>query len=141
LVATIDQGLGYFLQRVSVEPELASGRFVGFRITELRPSEWWRGVDLRIGDIVTHVNGMPIERETEAFAAFDTLRTAEALRVSYIRAGEQRQLIYKIVVRGGVRKTDPNEPAGSQPSAPAPATGASSSPNGLLPPAARAFSG
>jgi S1-C subfamily serine protease len=95
----LDAGLGRFLQRVEVEPELESGSFVGFRIVELRPLDWWQGVDLAVGDVVTQVNGMPVEQPTEAHAAFESLRSASHVKVSYTRAGEARELAYSIVDR------------------------------------------
>jgi S1-C subfamily serine protease len=95
--ATVDKGLGYFLQRVEVEPSLDNGRFKGFRIVTLRPPEWWRGIDLGPGDVVVSVNGMPIERETEAYDAFVALKKAKELRVKYLRAGRERELVYRIV--------------------------------------------
>lgn len=98
---TVEQGLGYFLQRVSVDPELVNGRFRGFRITDLRPVEWWQGVDLKPGDVVTQVNGMSIERDIDAYQAFQSLRAAPSLRVSFERAGAKRELVYSIVERDG----------------------------------------
>lgn len=95
----LDAGLGVFLQRVSVEPQVRGGRFYGWRIVELRPADWWEGVDLEPGDVVTQVNGMEIERETEAFAAFESVRTTDKLRVSYRRGGEDRSLVYRIIDR------------------------------------------
>jgi type II secretory pathway component PulC len=97
--ATVDQGLGYFLQRVDVEPAVEEGQFQGFRIVGLSPPEWWTSVDLKPGDVVTAVNGMPIERDDQAFAAFESLKTANDLKVSYRRGGQPRDLIYKIVDR------------------------------------------
>jgi hypothetical protein len=110
---TVDEGLGYFLQRVSVEPELIAGKFQGFRIVDLRPAEFWRGVDLRPGDVVTRVNGMPIERDIDAYEAFQSLRAASALRVSILRGGERRELVYAIVERdkGGKAKAPAASPA------------------------------
>jgi hypothetical protein len=96
---TVDEGLGYFLQRLSVEPEIVGGKFQGFRITELRPADYWQGVDLRPGDVVTQVNGLPIERDIDAYEAFQSLRAASALRVSLLRGGEKRELVYSIVQR------------------------------------------
>ena len=75
-------------------------RFQGFRIVALRPPEFWKGVDLRPGDIVTSVNGMSIERDTQAFEAFEQLRDAPELRVSLTREGKKRELRYRIVARG-----------------------------------------
>ncbi len=93
----IDAGLGYFLQHVAVEPDVVSGKFRGFRIVQMTPDSYWQGVELFPGDVVTSVNGMPIGRETEAYAAFQALRQAKELRVAYIREGEARELVLPIV--------------------------------------------
>ncbi len=97
VVETVDAGLGRFLQRVDVEPALLGGRFEGFRIVALRPADFWAGVDLAPGDIVTQVNGMPIERETQAYDAFVSLKTAKTLSVRFIRDGRPRELTLPIV--------------------------------------------
>ena len=112
----VDEGLGYFLQRVSVDADLEGGKFRGFRIVELRPADYWRGVDLKPGDVVTLVNGMPIERDIDAYQAFQALRAASSLRVTFFRAGVQRELVYSIVDRDG-------KPAGAPAKAPAGAPG------------------
>jgi type II secretory pathway component PulC len=97
VVEAVNSGLGVFLQHVDVEAEVDKGKFRGFRIVELRPVHYWAGVDLKPGDVVLSVNDMPIERETEAYRAFESLREAAELKVSYERAGERRELRYKIV--------------------------------------------
>ncbi|MEZ4226893.1 MAG: PDZ domain-containing protein [Polyangiaceae bacterium] len=97
VVTTVDRGLGQFLQHVEVEPSLQSGRFVGFRITALQPAEYWTGVDLGIGDVVTRVNGHSIERDSDAYAAFQSLKTASELRVTFLRGGQERELVIPIV--------------------------------------------
>lgn len=94
---TVDAGLGWFLQLVEVEPSLDNGRFKGFRIVDLRPSSYWRGVDLRPGDVVVSVNGKSIERDKEAFDVFKSLKKEGELRVKYLRAGRERELVYRIV--------------------------------------------
>ncbi len=93
----VEGGLGLFLGKVEVEPSVERGVFRGFRIVELRPSEYWQGVDLRPGDVVTQVNGMPIERETQAWNAFQALKQAPRLEVKYLRGGIERELRYEIV--------------------------------------------
>lgn len=93
----LDQGFPHFLKRVEVEPSLDNGKFKGWAIVALNPPEFWQGVDLKPGDVVVSVNGLPLERETQAFEAFESLRSAEKLEVSYLRAGEPRKLAYKIV--------------------------------------------
>jgi len=97
--AIIAQGLGTFLQRVEVDdrPVVVGGKFHGFRIAALRDAAFWSGVDLRPGDVVTSVNGFPIERPEQAQTAFDSLGVASELRVAYERDGQPRELAYAIV--------------------------------------------
>ena len=94
--AVLDGGLGRFLQQVSVDPYLEAGAFVGWEIMDLRPAEDWADVDLRPGDIVTAINGQPIERDSQALAAFESLREAKELRVAYVRDGRGRELVFAI---------------------------------------------
>jgi len=95
--ALIDRGFPDFLQRVDVEPRLVDGQFRGWSIVNLSPSDFWAGVDLRPGDVVTAVNDLPIERETEAFDAFESLKQSDALRVRFQRAGQSHVLEYRII--------------------------------------------
>ena len=94
----LDGGLGRFLQGVVTEPELADGRFVGFRLVSLYPDdERMRAVDLVPGDVITSVNGQSIERPEQALRVWSSLRVASELLVDYRREGEERQLRFAIV--------------------------------------------
>jgi type II secretory pathway component PulC len=97
--AAVAQGLGAFLQHVELDdkPVFVGGRFRGFRIAALRDAVFWKGVDLKPGDVVTRINGMPIERPEQAQRAFESLEDSTELRVSYERSGEPRELSYPIV--------------------------------------------
>lgn len=96
VVAFVNAGFWNFLQQVEVEPSLDDGRFRGWLIVSLRPPAFWQGVDLAPGDVVTSVNDLPIERETQAFDAFQSLKTAPALHVAYVRSGAVRRISYQI---------------------------------------------
>jgi type II secretory pathway component PulC len=100
VLATLSQGLGAFLSQVDTEPVLVSGRFHGWRIVRLAESDpqkpFWKGVDLGPGDIVTSVNGRPIERPEQALTAFQSLAMDPQLRVAYERNGKRRELVYLI---------------------------------------------
>jgi type II secretory pathway component PulC len=95
----VSQGLGAFLQHVDVgdQPVLVAGKFHGFRIAALRDGTFWQGVDLKPGDVVTGVNGFPIEHPEQAQTAFDSLEVSSELRVAYERDGQPRELVYAIV--------------------------------------------
>src|SRR5258708_18479647 len=94
----VSQGLGAFLQRVEVDdqPVRAGGRFRGFRIAQLRGDGFWSGVDLKPGDVVTAINGFPIERPEQALTAFQSLDVASELRVAYERDGQPHELAFGI---------------------------------------------
>lgn len=97
--AVVSAGLGMFLRRIDLDdqPVFVGGKFHGFRIAALRDPQFWRGVDLKPGDVVTSVNGFPIERPDQAETAFESLEVASELRVTVERDGQPRELVYPIV--------------------------------------------
>lgn len=95
---TVDEGLGTFLQRFSTEPALTpEGKFQGFRIVGVQDRDFFKGLGIGIGDVVTAINGQPIERPTEAYAAFVALKTAKLLEIDYLRGGRPMRLSLPIV--------------------------------------------
>jgi len=91
-------GPGAFLQKVTLDdnPVFTAGKFHGFRIAALQ-ADSFRDIDLKPGDVVTRIEGMPIEHPEEAVEAFYTLQVASELRVDYERDGVPRTLRYRIV--------------------------------------------
>ncbi|MEO7095750.1 MAG: PDZ domain-containing protein, partial [Polyangiales bacterium] len=96
---TLKGGLGRFLAYVDIEAALDGKRkFIGWRVMELRgPKGTWDGVDLHLGDVVTSVNGFPIERDDQAMAAFRSLEVASEIRVSILRDGKPTELRLAII--------------------------------------------
>ena len=83
---------------LDTHPVFLAGKFHGFRVAELRGGpEGWSGIDLKPGDVVTSVNGFPIEHPEQALEAFQSLRVASELRVDLEREGEPRSLRWAIV--------------------------------------------
>ncbi|MBX3225137.1 MAG: serine protease [Labilithrix sp.] len=93
---TIAQGLGVFLQNVSVEdwPVMHDGKFYGFKIRTIN-ADW--GIDLKPGDVVTRINGIVPEHPEEADAALRALEKATALKVDFERDGKAKTLELPIV--------------------------------------------
>lgn len=91
------RGPGAFLSKVSLEPNVVEGRFVGFRVTELHDAALFDAVDLQPGDTILSVNGQTIERPEQAFEVWSALRVASELTVDVLRDGQPRQLRYPIV--------------------------------------------
>jgi S1-C subfamily serine protease len=98
LVPVLEGGLGRYLQNVETEPVFHQGAFVGFRIVSFFPGDLdYASLDLRPGDIVTHVNGRSIERPEQAVAVWEALHTASDLVVLYRRGHEELALRFRIV--------------------------------------------
>jgi S1-C subfamily serine protease len=111
----VDAGLGRFLAHVAIEPSLSAGKFKGWNIVQLSPPDLWSQIDLRPGDVVTRVNGMSVEREMEAFDAFQAVRQAPVLEVTYLRQKQPRTLRFTIV--GAPSPALPKAPSAPAPSA------------------------
>lgn len=95
----VNAGFPSFLELLDVEASVKDGKFVGWTLVYLQPGGFWDGVDLLPGDVVTSVNGLPIERDTQAFDCFQSLKTAPKLVVRYLRRGQLREVGFSIVPR------------------------------------------
>ena len=98
LLLVLEQGVGRFLQKVSIEPHLERGRFVGWRILELFPDEpeWTRGV-LQPGDTLLRINGQSVERPEQFKNVWDSLATESQLVLQVLRAGKSSEVRHRIV--------------------------------------------
>jgi hypothetical protein len=97
------KGPPWILRRVAVEEVLRDGKFIGWRVVAM-PAEW-RGIDLKPGDVVTHINGMTLEKPDDLYTAWSSLVVASDLKVAYERDGAGRELVFHI--DGGPSKQSP----------------------------------
>ena len=92
LVREINAGLPRWLQGVEGDRMLANHKFQGWLVKSLHPGDpCYQDVDLRSGDVVLKVNGKSIEKPEQAFDVAESLRTAPAITVEYLRDGKPRQ--------------------------------------------------
>jgi len=88
-------GPAWLLRRVLREESFdKAGAFAGWRITGL-PDEW-SDVDLRPGDVVSRVNGLPLETPDDAWEAWKSVAKAREIRVHLERDGAPRDLVIPI---------------------------------------------
>ncbi len=93
LVRVLDAGLPRWLQGVEGDRALANHRFQGWLVKSLYPDDpCYKELDLRAGDIVQKVNGKSIEKPEQAFDVAESLRTAPALIVDFLRDGKAQRL-------------------------------------------------
>jgi type II secretory pathway component PulC len=95
--AVLAQSPGYFLQHVETRPQFQGGHFHGWRLVSFFPGDpRFAGVDLQAGDVVTRVNGHPIEQPDQFMAVWTALRSSQELVVDVERDGAPRTLRWQI---------------------------------------------
>lgn len=98
LVRMLDQSPALFLRRVDSEPRFEAGRFRGWQINAVFPGDpRFAGIDVRRGDVVTRVNGQPIEQPDQFIVVWQALRQARELRVDLLRNGQPHVARWSIV--------------------------------------------
>lgn len=97
MIAVLDLGIPRFLQQLETEPALSNGHFIGFRLLSFFPNDpRFSALDLRVGDVVTSINGLPVERPEHALRIWQELRVASEIRVRSLRGGAQREILFEI---------------------------------------------
>jgi general secretion pathway protein C len=94
----LDKSPGLFFQQVESQPYFVGGRFEGWRLISFFPGDARFGdIELKPGDVVTKINGMPIEQPDQFIRVWESMRSATELAVAVERGGERRTLAWKIL--------------------------------------------
>lgn len=97
LDAFLDKGPPYVLTIVTFEPMHSDQGFLGFQITEVTSgARAFMTPQIRVGDVVTHVNGVRILRPEHLNEAWRTLDKASSVRVDFLRRGEQQHAVWVV---------------------------------------------
>ena len=97
LVRLIDAGLPRWMQGVEGDRALANHRFQGWLIKSIHPGDpCYQDIDLQHGDVVQKVNGKSIEKPEQAFDVAQSLKTAPAIVVEFLRDGKPQRLTIAI---------------------------------------------
>lgn len=107
-------GVGRFIQAFDMIEELDEyDRFVGWKIGKIHDRNRFEGLGIGTGDVITSINGLPLERPAHAYEALMSLKTAQSIDVEYLRGGRVMRLSLPIV---GEPSQTPKakEPASSQ---------------------------
>jgi general secretion pathway protein C len=90
------ENLDQLMDQARIRPHIEEGRPAGISITGIKPNTIFRKMRLRNGDILTGVNGAPIETVEDAMKIFGDLTSASEVQVEIKRRGRKRVLDYKI---------------------------------------------
>jgi general secretion pathway protein C len=90
------ENLDQLMDQARIRPHIEDGKPSGISITGIKPNTIFRKMRLRNGDIITGVNGDPIETVDDAMKIFGDLSSSPEVQVEIKRRGRKRVLNYKI---------------------------------------------
>lgn len=90
-------GPAMVLQHVHTEPVHEDDEFVGFEIVELSAkARHYVEPRLQVGDVITHVNLVRLEKPDDYMEAWETLDETGEVRIDMIRNGESADVIWSV---------------------------------------------
>jgi general secretion pathway protein C len=87
---------GMISQVIRPQPVFAGGKMRGFRVYPGANRQAFARMGLRPGDLVTAINGTPLDDRDRAQEIFGTLSSSADARVSVTRNGRQQELVLNI---------------------------------------------
>ena len=90
------ENLGELMDQATIRPHIEDGAAAGISITGIKPNALFRRMRLRNGDIITGVNGRPIESVEDAIAIFEDFNSASEIKIDIKRRGRNQTLDYQI---------------------------------------------
>ena len=90
------ENLDQLMEQARIRPHIEDGKASGISITGIKPNTVFRKMRLRNGDIITGINGAPIESVEDAMQLFGDLSSASEVQLEIKRRGRKRVLNYKI---------------------------------------------
>jgi general secretion pathway protein C len=131
-----DPGLLDQVMRTVPSYDNAAGKLRGFRAYPGRNRSIFNKLGLKPGDLVTAINGQPLDDPQHSQEVFNTIQSSNTVTVSVERGGQKQDITLNVAqVATDASKDLESESGANGAAAPAPASGAASAP-GTAPPGA-----
>lgn len=88
--------LGQLMEQANLRPNIVDGQPAGISITGIKPNAIFRKMRLRNGDVITGVNGNPIESVEDAVKLVEQLSPGSNIQLQIKRRGRDQTLDYSI---------------------------------------------
>lgn len=88
--------LGSLLKQARMEPYVVNGQTEGFVVRMIRPRSLLANLGMKVGDVVSSVNGVELNSPEKALQIFQQLREAKRLTVDLTRAQEKMTFEYNV---------------------------------------------
>lgn len=90
-------GPSLVLEHVDTDPRHEDGRFVGFRIVDVSErAHHYISPQLRVGDVITHINLVRLQRPDDYLEAWNTLEDVDEIRIDFLRDGEAGHALWSV---------------------------------------------
>lgn len=88
----LDKGPPYIFQVVQVEPAKQDGEFRGYEIVGAKPeAQEAMSPQLEVGDVITRINGVAIERPEDYMEAWEKFAGGEDVHMDLLRDGDKQE--------------------------------------------------
>ncbi len=90
------QNVNQLMKHVRIRPHFSNGKPDGLRLTGVRPGTIFTEIGFRNGDIITGVNGKPIESVDDALKFYTSLKSASNVDLQLRRRGQDKSIQYRV---------------------------------------------
>jgi general secretion pathway protein C len=84
------------MKYVRIRPHFTNGQPDGLKLTGVRPGSLFTDIGFKNGDIITGVNGKPIQSVDDALAFYSSLKTANNVNLQIRRRGMAQTIQYRV---------------------------------------------
>lgn len=88
--------LGSLLKQARMEPYVVNGQTEGFVVRMIRPRSMLANLGMKVGDVVSSVNGVELDSPEKALQIFQQLREAKRLTVDLTRGQQKMTFEYNV---------------------------------------------
>lgn len=97
LESFMDRGPSHILTVVTVEPVHRDDGFQGYQIVDVkRGARQFMTPQMRVGDVVTHVNGVRLKRPEDYMQAWRSLDKVTTIRVDFLRQSKPMNAVWVV---------------------------------------------
>ena len=90
------------LDMMRAMPVMQNGKLEGYRVFPVGNSNAFGKLGLEPGDVVTSVNGMPLDNPAQSMRVLNSIRTSDQVSITFMRNGQQQTKLLEL--------QDPNKP-------------------------------
>jgi general secretion pathway protein C len=95
-VSNMVTNINQFMTQLRVRPHFANGKPVGYLVSDIKPGSLIEQIGLHDGDIIKSVNGMPITKPDQAFAAYQQLMDESQVTLELQRGRGTQVITYEL---------------------------------------------